>query len=107
MAEELTPDQAFERFKKGSPLIDVREDHERATQYIEGSEHYPLSSIEDWSESLPEADEVLLVCAGGVRSLKAASYLEQNGFSGTLISVQGGLRDWTTAGLPVRDGVDV
>jgi sulfur-carrier protein adenylyltransferase/sulfurtransferase len=79
-------------------LIDVREAWERATDAIEPSLHIPLATLEqlgtaDALQGLrPEAPTVVY-CAHGIRSLRAAAILREEGFR-AVKSLRGGIEAW-------------
>jgi len=50
---------------------------------------------------LPSDDSLLLVCASGVRSLRAAMWLAEQGFT-SVATLDGGLDAWREAGFPVE-----
>ena len=83
-------------------LIDVSEPAEYAAGHAIGSRSIPLGSL-DGSKDLPsnKAVPVLLMCASGSRSVRAASQLRKAGYERAL-SVAGGLRAWREASLPVE-----
>jgi sulfur-carrier protein adenylyltransferase/sulfurtransferase len=79
-------------------LIDVREAWERASDAIEPSLHIPLGTLEQLGAcELPSAlnREALTVvyCAHGVRSLRAAEILREEGFR-EVKSLRGGMVAW-------------
>ncbi len=79
---------------KGSPrLVDVREPHEYEICRIEGSSLIPLSQIKDRIGELDPESEIVIHCHHGGRSLKAAEYLLENGFS-KVKSLKGGIDEW-------------
>ncbi len=100
---EIDLDQLRVMQQTGQPrLIDVREDREWQAGHIPGAEHLGRGVIErDAIARLPNKDEVLvLYCGGGFRSALAAESLQKMGYTAVL-SLDGGWRAWTAAGLPV------
>ncbi len=83
-------------------LVDVREESEYANGHIPGSIHLGKGIIErDIEAALPDsAQELILYCGGGYRSALAADNLQKMGYTNVL-SMDGGWRGWTEAGLPV------
>jgi rhodanese-related sulfurtransferase len=84
---EVTP-QEVEAVPDGKvALIDVREASEWEQGHLPGAVHISKSYVEQQIEAaVPDRDaEVILYCAGGVRSLFAAQTLEQMGY--TLLAV--------------------
>ena len=83
-------------------LVDVREESEFAKGHIPGSIHLGKGVIErDIEDKIPNpATELILYCGGGYRSALAADILQKMGYT-HVISMDGGWRGWTEAGLPV------
>lgn len=88
---------AGERFR----LIDVREQDEWARGHLPGAEHLGKGIIErDVEAVIPDpTTTIVLYCGGGYRSALAADALRQMGYTNVL-SMDGGWRAWTEAGLP-------
>jgi sulfur-carrier protein adenylyltransferase/sulfurtransferase len=98
---EVTP-QEVEALPAGSAtLVDVREASEWEQGHLPGAVHISKSYVEQQIEAaVPDRDsEVILYCAGGVRSLFAAQTLEQMGYT-NVASMSGGFQQWKGAGLP-------
>ncbi len=83
-------------------LVDVREESEFAKGHIPGSIHLGKGVIErDIEDRIPDpTQELVLYCGGGYRSALAADNLQKMGYT-NVISMDGGWRGWTEAGLPV------
>ena len=78
-------------------VIDVREPQETDAGIIPGAVLIPLGQIETRWEEVKDADEAVVYCALGARSLKAASFLRSKGvFNAT--SMDGGIVAWTEIG---------
>lgn len=90
-------------FKEGNvDVVDVREEHEHAQTHIPGARNLPLSSFDPQAfESVP-GKQTVLHCASGVRCGRAAALLEDAGFAGDLIRLEGGIMAWMQAGGPVE-----
>lgn len=92
----------------GARLYDVREPAEHALGRAEGATPLPLSQLEADAtlgttpgDGFPRADGVvLLICAKGQRSRRAAALLRERGVA-DVRSLRGGLEAWRAAGLPV------
>ena len=82
-------------------LVDVREESEWARGHIPNALHLGKGIIErDIEKAIPEKGAVIvLYCGGGFRSALAADNLQKMGYS-TVISMDGGWREWTQAGFP-------
>ncbi len=80
-------------------LVDVREPSEYAFERIHGALLYPLSTFDP--KAIPsEGRKVVVQCAGGVRSLRAAQALVAAGHQ-HVMNMEGGINAWKAAGLPV------
>ena len=99
---EITPTQARARQAAGVHLVDVRESDEHALGTPAQALRVPLAQLQaDPATTAPDRDaELLLICAGGVRSMKAALALQAQGWT-NLVSVAGGYQAWLAEGLPV------
>lgn len=99
---EVTPQQALDCQRRGAVLIDVREDHERASGMAEGARGIAMSAlISSAAEHLPDnAVEVLLICQTGMRSLRTAEALVAQGYA-NVMSIAGGTVRWAYDSLPM------
>jgi molybdopterin/thiamine biosynthesis adenylyltransferase/rhodanese-related sulfurtransferase len=89
------------RLAGGARLYDVREVDEHALGMPAGAAPLPLSGL-DAGFDVPRDDGVplLLICARGQRSERAAALLRSRGFR-DVSSVRGGVDAWRAAGLPM------
>lgn len=103
--EEIGPEEAHRRRRRGSLLVDVREPGEHALGLPEGALAVARAALEaEPARWAPQRDaEVLLICGSGKRSLLAAQSLAASGY-GRPVSVAGGYQAWQAAGLPVVAG---
>jgi rhodanese-related sulfurtransferase len=87
-------------------LIDVREPHEHAREYIEGARLAPLSRFqtEDFSDL---RDKIAVFhCHSGGRTGANARLLTSKGFRDAY-HLNGGIVAWKAAGLPTRSKRDI
>jgi rhodanese-related sulfurtransferase len=107
--QNLTPQQAKNEIEKGNIiLIDIREADELKNGTIAGAVHAPRGMIEFYADStLPYYNPVfqkekrmILYCASSGRSALAAQTLKAMGYS-NVAHIDGGLKAWKEAGLPV------
>jgi len=82
-------------------IIDVREPEEFKAERIPGATLIPLSRFR--AEDVPEAENIILQCRSGKRSLDAAHRMAAQGRTG-LYNLKGGIIAWREAGLPVEQG---
>ena len=90
-------------------LVDIREaDELTSSGVISGAVHAPRGMIEFYADATspyyrPEFEtdrRIILYCASGGRSALAADALQRLGFQ-RIAHLDGGLKAWTAAGLPV------
>ena len=82
-------------------LIDVCEPSEFAAGHAVGARNIPLGSLSG-SKDLPsnKALPLVLLCASGARAGRAAGLLRKAGYEKATV-VNGGMKAWREAGLPV------
>lgn len=107
---ELIPAEAHDRHRRGATLIDVREARERATGMAEGARGVAMGElVYAPAAHAPDRDaEIVLICQSGMRSLRAAQMLAEQGYT-NVASVAGGTSRWVAEGLPTvlpDEGVD-
>jgi rhodanese-related sulfurtransferase len=104
---ECTVEDVRARLDRGEKflLVDVREDNEWAAGHLPRAVHIGKGVIErDIEVKVPDPETALvLYCGGGFRSALAAYNLQKMGYA-NVISMDGGFRGWTDAGLPVEQG---
>ena len=84
--------------KRPIKLIDVRESDEYAAGRLPGAVSVPRGFLEmRIEEKVQREDEVVLYCAGGVRSALAAKTMKEMGY-GKVSSMAGGFNRWHDAG---------
>jgi len=94
----ISPQESRELIESDTPvrLIDCREADEYAICKIDHAELLPFSTFfHDYSEKLRDKGETILIyCHHGMRSLRAAEYLSQLGYT-NVKSMAGGIEAWT------------
>jgi adenylyltransferase/sulfurtransferase len=100
---EIDPAAAFEEIKATPQLqlLDVREPWEHEAIHIEGVKLIPLGELGERFGEVDAALPVLCICAGGVRSEKAARFLDSQGYS-QVINMAEGMKGWEARGLPSK-----
>jgi sulfur-carrier protein adenylyltransferase/sulfurtransferase len=98
---EVTPQEALALHKQGAVLLDVREADEIANGSPKGALRMGRGFLElRIEDAMPEFDQtVVVMCAGGLRSLFAAETLQNLGYS-NVKSMAGGFNRWKNNGLP-------
>ena len=99
---EISPAEARQRQRSGAVLVDVREAFERAAGHADGALGIAKADLECTpQEMLADSDaEILLICQGGMRSMRAAQSLQAHGYM-NVTSVAGGTTRWIAEGLPI------
>jgi glyoxylase-like metal-dependent hydrolase (beta-lactamase superfamily II)/rhodanese-related sulfurtransferase len=87
MLEEVLEEAKEEHDK--IPVFDVRKDFEYAAEHIVDVPSTPLDNINEHLSEFPKEEEFYLHCAGGYRSMIAASILKARGYH-NVINVAGG-----------------
>ncbi|MEM9919132.1 MAG: MBL fold metallo-hydrolase [Bacteroidota bacterium] len=82
------------------PIVDVRKQSEYLSEHIEEAHNFPLDDLNNHLANLPSEETFYVHCAGGYRSMIAASMLKARGFH-HLVDVAGGFKSIKTTDLPV------
>ena len=101
--EEVDPGEAQEELRGGDvALIDTREPYEHLESHIDGAELVrPVDVADRIEEVVPDRSQrLILYCASGNRSARAADELRELGYDNAA-SVRGGIKAWEAQGLPV------
>lgn len=97
-----TPEAAVEAIQNGATVVDARTAGEFASGHLAGAIHADVLDS-DFRQRVADLDRetpVYVYCASGHRSGRAASILEDMGF--TTVVNAGGFRDLAAAGAPVE-----
>jgi rhodanese-related sulfurtransferase len=104
---EVRVDDVKARLDRGEKflLLDVREESEYAKDHLPGAIHLGKGIIErDIEGRVPALDApLILYCGGGYRSALAADNLQKMGYT-SVLSMDGGIRDWREKGFPLTRG---
>jgi rhodanese-related sulfurtransferase len=82
-------------------VFDVRKPSEFDSQHVEKAHHTPLSNINDYLNDFPKDAPFYIHCAGGYRSIIAASILLSRGIQQP-INIEGGFKKIKETAVPVR-----
>ncbi|MFC4720792.1 rhodanese-like domain-containing protein [Geojedonia litorea] len=85
-------------------ILDVRKDGEFKSTHLENAQHFALDYINDHMNDVSKDKTYYIHCAGGYRSVIAASILKARGFD-KLVDIAGGFGALKTTDLPVTDYV--
>lgn len=87
--KRISPLEFAEQFNENSKVIDVRKISEYTAEHIENAYNKPLDLISDWVQTIEDSEHFFLHCAGGYRSMIAASILNSHGIR-NFTEIEGG-----------------
>lgn len=90
LVDRITAEQFAKEVKTGEDkIIDVRRETEYAAEHVKEAFNKPLSYINEWIKDINPEEHFFLHCAGGYRSMIAASILQARGYR-NFTEVEGG-----------------
>ena len=99
----MSPTQAVQCMnREKGVVIDVCGDDEFAAGHISGAVHVPLEQLENRLVAVAKnkSQPLIMVCASGARSKRAQAVAQKLGYE-KVHSLQGGLKAWKEANLPI------
>lgn len=87
--KRISPETFVNEFSPEVKIIDVRKPTEYAAEHIENAYSRPLNDIAQWAGSISNDEHFYLHCAGGYRSMIAASILNKRGIR-NFTEIEGG-----------------
>lgn len=99
----LTPREAYAAYMLGSVLVDVRDSMSTKAKDADVRQivKLPFSELFQRYGELPSNRPVVIVSGKGNKSMEAAKFLLNNGYSDVAI-LEGGMAAWELEGFPVR-----
>jgi rhodanese-related sulfurtransferase len=97
---DISVAQAYEKHQQGAFFLDVRSQQEWNQVRIAKSILIPLDELQGRVSELPRDQDIVVVCASGVRSKEGVTILRQAGLSHASC-MTGGLQAWEAAGYPL------
>lgn len=92
-AHKVTPAKAKQLVEGGARLVDVRSPEEYGSGHLDGAVNIPIDQLDGrLAELEPKASPVVVYCASGFRSGRAAKALAAAGFSN--VADLGAMDDW-------------
>lgn len=98
--------EAFETRSSNNegPVFDVRKEGEYLAEHVLNAQNTPLTELNEYLAEFPKEGKFFLHCAGGYRSIIAASMLKARGIH-NLVDVAGGFGAIKQTGLELSDEV--
>ena len=85
-------------------VIDVRKEGEYSAEHLDEAYSKPLAYINNWINEIDPKEHFYIHCAGGYRSMIAASILQARGYR-NFTEIEGGFNAIAKTGLPKSDFV--
>jgi rhodanese-related sulfurtransferase len=99
----ISAEEFASQFKAGeSMVIDVRKESEYEAEHVEDAYSKPLAYINDWTKDIQPDQHFFMHCAGGYRSMIAASILQARGYR-NFTEVDGGFGAISKTAIPKTD----
>ena len=103
--DSISAEEFSNRIKQGDlNVLDVRKDGEYKSMHLEGAQHFALDYINDHMNEITPDKTYYVHCAGGYRSVIAASILKARGFN-NLVDIAGGFGAIKKTDLPTTEFV--
>lgn len=103
VVDRLTAKEFARTIKIGEDkIVDVRKETEYAAEHVDEAYNRPLALINEWIKDINPQEHFFLHCAGGYRSMMAASILQARGFR-NFTEVEGGFQAIAASAVPTTD----
>ena len=102
----ISVQEAAEMQRNGALIVDVRNPDEWESGHIQGALHVPVDNVLTEAEGkLPRDQDLLFICAAGVRSSLACEMAFALGFDESrLYNIEDGTPTWIDEDLPTEYG---
>lgn len=101
----ITPTDFASAYNENSKVIDVRKPSEYEAEHVNDAFNKPLDYINEWANTIDDTEHFFLHCAGGYRSMIAASILNSRGIR-NFTEIEGGFNGIKNAEkIPTTDFV--
>lgn len=95
----ISPQEFAEQFNENSKVIDVRKESEYEAEHVDNAFSRPLADIGEWASTMDDREHFFIHCAGGYRSMIAASILNSRGIR-NFSEVEGGFNKIKETAIP-------
>jgi rhodanese-related sulfurtransferase len=105
IVDRITAEQFANEVKIGhDKVVDLRRESEYSAEHVEDAFNRPLDYINDWIKDVNPKEHFFIHCAGGYRSMVAASILQARGYR-NFTEIAGGFKAITETTVPKTDFV--
>ena len=105
VVNRITADQFANELKVGeSKVVDVRRESEYEAEHVDEAYSKPLAYINEWAKDINPEEHFYMHCAGGYRSMMAASILQARGYR-NFTEIEGGFNAIAKTIVPKTDFV--
>lgn len=103
--ERINAEAFAKKIKIGhDTVIDVRKQSEYSAEHVDEAYNRPLADINDWIKDINPDEHFYMHCAGGYRSMIAASILQARGYR-NFTEIEGGFKSIAETNVPRTDFV--
>ena len=95
---------SFKQKQEPLAVFDIRKESEYISEHLDNAINTPLDNINEHLKDFPENNTFYLHCAGGYRSMIAASILKNRGIH-NLINIEGGITALKESGIKISEFV--
>lgn len=95
----ISPQEMEQQIQDKDKIVDVRKETEYTAEHLVAAENLPLSNINQWFNTFNNDQNFYLHCAGGYRSMIAASILNARGIR-NFTEIEGGYNKIKETNLP-------
>lgn len=99
--QRMDAGELAEIYHQQAYILDVRNEAEFKSGHIVSAKHTPLDYLNDYLSGIPKDRQIILHCAGGYRSMIAASILRSRGWD-NISDVRGGYTAIQETNLPLE-----
>jgi hydroxyacylglutathione hydrolase len=105
VVDRISAEQFSKHFnKEEDKVIDIRKESEYSAEHVENAYNRPLALLNDWIKDVNPEEHFFLHCAGGYRSMIAASVLQARGYR-NFTEIEGGFSAIAKTNVPKTDFV--
>lgn len=100
--KRISPEEFANEYTENAKIIDVRKATEYKAQHINNADNFPIEQISEWTKSVDDTEHFYIHCAGGYRSMIAASILNAKGIR-NFSEIEGGFNGIKKTDIPTTE----